>query len=1087
MGLELRVLGGFELRHGSQAVCQWSRVGPRQLLKRLALSEHQAMSVEALAESFWPNETGQRMTARLHHLVYLLRKTLQPNRASEPCLRTDGGIVRLSVGEGFWIDLIEFEQKLDAARSNDEGTGLLEQALTLYRGRLLGNDADEDWFVSRRTQAEGRFVASSHRLAMLQVQHGQLPAAEQTLQRLLKHVPSDEAAHRELITTYGRLGRREDVQRQFNECVSVLQRELDTEPDAETRSAYRAAQALSVEARPSQRDGSEQSSPEKAPANSKRWTAPCPVIQLLGRDEAVRSAVQHLRDGVRLLSLVGTGGIGKTQLAIRIAHEAQRDYAHGACFVPLAESQPGELYTAIAKALGLKLTRHEEPKATVQRALEHSRLLLVADNFEHMVGDVAELALLLQHCAGLLLLVTSRVRLNLAVETCVAVPPLKVESEGAEPPEAVRLFIDCARRIRPKLALDDADTIEVAAITRCLEGLPLAIELAAARLPLFSIGELRLAVEASLLVVAGGGADRPTRQRSLRDSFDWSYRLLSLKEQSLLLMLGLCDASFDHQDARRLAGTNAADAELELQRLVELGFVASTRIQPDGPDAPQGSRFEVAPAIREFVRQELQSHSTREMMQLSFIDHCVKRAEQLDTTIDIDDREFIHQALSQFAVQCPNYFAALNIAHRGDWPAEVCRLVASLARLWGYSGMWHEPNQWIDRASKYVETLDPKHRAKLMYQVCSYWERHGRAEQALVAAKQAVQFSEEADQPSVLVPALRAVSLLSGRNSQVHLEDLSSLLRRARQLAVKLDDGKEKWIIIGSQAMIHYARGDLRRAWAMLAVCARQLKLSGGDIARARIDFNLAKVFAYYGRHKDTLARLDEALLRLQGTSPSSVAQVYLWASWFHCCQMNIRQARRVTQETHETMASLGSEYLQPSLSLLEGRIAFLAGEWPKAIEFLRPSTCSDSTDADPWFRLDAQIWCCQAAMRANADDIATRALSCAVRSRMRWPREHPRILEAAAALFVRRGYNRLAALAWLQASAIRTKKGIVRFPVDQVMWHRTCTALEQNLGSGWSLHWQTQTPAVASDDSLAWLADTLSKTSAHPLPSCDR
>jgi AAA domain len=180
-----------------------------------------------------------------------------------------------------------------------------------------------------------------------------------------------------------------------------------------------------------------------------RWALPHPVVELLGRNEAVASAVQQLRDGVRLFSLVGTGGVGKTQLAIRIAHDAQQHYPQGACFVPLAESRPGELYPAIARAMGLKLPPHEEPKVTVWRALQHSRLLLVVDNFEHMLGEAAELALMLAHCAQLSLLVTSRMRLNLVAETCVAVPPLAVEHSGKEQPEALQMFIACARRVGP--------------------------------------------------------------------------------------------------------------------------------------------------------------------------------------------------------------------------------------------------------------------------------------------------------------------------------------------------------------------------------------------------------------------------------------------------------------------------------------------------------------------------------------------------------------------------------------------------------------------------------------------------------------
>jgi predicted ATPase/DNA-binding SARP family transcriptional activator len=1070
MRLELRVLGGFELRRGGEPIRQWPRAGARQLLKRLVVSERQAIRAEALAESFWPNDDSERVMQRLHNLLYLLRKTLQPDDAFEPCLRTDGGAVRLITGETLWIDLVEFEHQLDAAALGGEQQGPLEHALTLYRGRLLGDEADDDWLAPRRAQIEGRFVAASHRLAALQIQQGRPQTAIQTLNKLLAEVPGHEPAHRDLITLYGRLGRAEDVQRQFNECAAVLQRELDAQPSAETCSAYQVAQAQSVAARPAQETGAQRPSPRQAQANTpERWTSPHPVIQLLGRDEAVRAAVQQLRDGVRLLSLVGTGGIGKTQLAIRIAHEAQQAYPQGACFVPLAEARPGELYPAIARAMGLKLSRHEEPKITVWRALERCRLLVVADNFEHMLDEAAELLLLLPYAPGVALLVTSRMRLNLAVETCIAVPPLAVERAGADPPEAMRLFIECARRVRPQLLLDDADTAEVAAITRCLGGLPLAIELAAARLPLFSPRELRQAVEASLRVLAGGGAGRPLRQRSLRESFRWSYTLLQPQEQSLFLMLGLCDASFDHHDVRGLTGADPADAGLKLQTLVELGFVMGARA--GDLDASRESRFEIAPALREFVREELQGHPERAALQRRFIEHFIERADQLDEAMDAGDAKQVRQALSEFAAQSPNFFAALKAAQGADQPAEVCRLVAGLARLWGYGGVWHEPKRWIEQASKQPDVLDARYRARLMYNISTYWERHGLAGPALAAVNQAVRFAEEAQQPGVLAHALVFTSLLAARDTQIPLETLWGLLSRARPLAAQVRDARLMSLIPSSQAMIHFARGNVRRARAMLAVCDRRLERAGDDFARAKINFNLAKVLAYSGQPDAALDRLEQVLARLRGTAPSAVADAYAWAGWFHCCHMDVPRARDMARLVRETMVGVGSKYLQFAVGLLEGRIALLTGAWPQALELLSSAVLQESTDAEPWAALEAQFWCVQAAITMHADDIAAKALRCAVSARLRWPREHPRMLEAAAAWFVHHQRNDTAARAWLQADAIRNNKGLVRFPVDRAMNEDICAKLAQSLGPNWQRERRSKTTAIEDDDPLAWLA----------------
>jgi predicted ATPase/DNA-binding SARP family transcriptional activator len=1079
MRLELRVLGGFDVRCDGEPIRQWTRAGPRQLLKRLVVSERQSIRAEALAESLWPDDGGDRVMQRLHQLVYLLRRTLQPAEAGVPYLRTDDGVVRLVSGGTLWIDVVEFERQLDAAAPSDEEQGPLEQALTLYRGRLLGDEADDDWLAPRRAQLEGRFVAASYRLATLQIRQGRLQAAIQTLNRLLAEVPSQELAHRELITLYGRLGRAGDVQRQFNECVAILQRELDVEPAAETCTAHREAQALSAAARPAQENGEQRPSSHAAQTNTpERWTSPHPVVELLGRDEAVRSAVQQLRADVRLLSLVGTGGIGKTQLAIRIAHEVQESYPQGACFVPLAEAQPGELYPAIARALGLKLSRHEEPKATARRALEHSRVLLVVDNFEHMLADAAELASLLQHSAGLALLVTSRIRLNLTAETCVTVLPLPVDREGTEPPEALRLFIDCARRIQPQLTLDDDDAEEAIALTRYLEGLPLAIELAAARLPLFTLHELRCAVEAGFQVLAGGGADRPLRQRSLQHSFSWSYSLLDPNEQTLLLLLGLCDASFDHNDAKGLVGAGAADPELEFQRLIELGFVTRGGAMAGEPTARGESRFKVPTAIREFVRQALQQHAEQAALQLRFVDHFVNSADRLDAAIDASDWKAAGEALLEFAIQSPNFFAALNVAHRVDQPAEVCRLVASLARLWFHSGMWHNANHWIELASEQVRVLAPVHRARLMLNVGTYWREYLHTDRARSAASLARKFAEEASKSDDQVRALFLESSLSWHRDP---DQAIALLHQAEPILIQVEDIRLKDLVESTIAMVGMAKGDVEGARLAYQSCYEKFRQLDGAHALMSRCANLGMMYFLLGRYEEAHALYDEALSpELSAAArPTRLASTLSRQAWMYCCQMDVRRAQKTLNLAREVVLRAQATAMVPVLSLIEGRIAFLAGELPRAVEMLTPALVHASYNEESPDAYEASLWCFWAAKQTGRCDLAAEALLGLCASPSRVVVAYPRVLEAAAAWLLSQEDEEAAALAWLQANSMRCQKSIASSPVEKAMSEETCVTLAQRLGADWQTHWQDKTPPIDGSEPLAWLLDVVSNTRA--------
>jgi predicted ATPase/DNA-binding SARP family transcriptional activator len=1084
MRLELRVLGGFELQRSGEPVRHWPRAGPRQLLKRLALSERQAMSLEALAESLWPDDTGERVMQRLHHQLYLLRKTLHPDDAFEPCLRTDEGVVRLITGEPLWIDLVAFEQQLDAANLSDSDDGLLEQALVLYRGRLLGDDAGEDWLAPRRAQIEGRFVAASHRLAALQTQEGRLQTAIQTLNKLLAEVPSHEPAHRELITLYGRLGRAEDVQRQFNECAAILQRELDATPAAETCSAHQAALTLAASVTAQPDDAVDGQRPSLRVAQDKprtRWALPHPVVELLGRDEAVASAVQQLRDGVRLFSLVGTGGVGKTQLAIRIAHDAQQHYPQGACFVPLAESRSGELYPAIARAMGLKLPPHEEPKATVWRALEHSRLLLLVDNFEHMLGEAAELALMLEHCAQLSLLVTSRMRLNLVAETCVAVPPLAVENNGQELPEALQMFIACARRVRPGLEWRGRDADDAAVITTCLGGLPLAIELAAARLPLFSPSDLRRAIEASLQVVTGGGADRPLRQRSLQHSFSWSYALLSANEQALLLLLALCDASFDHRDARGLAGNGVKDPELELQTLVELGFVMHAGVRAGTPKAAVESRFEIAAAIREFVRQELQQHAERAALHGRFVDHFIQRADRLDAAIDATDGGAARLALVEFADQSPNFFAALNVACEAEQPEGVCRLVASLAPLWLYSGIWHEAKPWIEWASTKALAITPVHRARLMTRVAAYWREYRCIDQAMDAAALAVQLAEEARQPAEQVRAL----MISSSLLWVERGDSSAalaLVRRARELARQAGDIRQTGWIAMAMVTLEMS-GDLEARRQALESWENEFTHAGDSRLQLGCHRDLAIINSNLGDYEKAHLRFDQALSLEQRTvaRPAWRASTLVLQAWLYCAQMDPANAQSTLDLAREAVRDAQAENMMPSLVWLEGQIAMLACDWRKAIDLLGPARSHASKDHEPWEALEAILWCAWAAIRNGSDDPAAEALSVLLVSTSINALNHPRVAEATSAWLLKQGREEAAALAWLQAAELRRRTGMTPLPIDRAMSEETRLDLLQRLGDDWEVRWQDRTPASDGDHPLAWLAEVISETITSP------
>ncbi|GAA2620758.1 BTAD domain-containing putative transcriptional regulator [Actinomadura fulvescens] len=684
----------------------------RALLADLLLHDGRAVSADRLIDDLWGAEPPRNPAGALQVKVSQLRRTLEDAEPGGRKLVVSEAAGYLLRADEEAVDAARFTALVARARRTAEPrvrADLLADALALWRGAPLADLADER-FVRAGAAAleEQRLTAEEERAeARLAIggEHGAL-AAE--LGELVARHPLRErlrAAHMRAL--YG-AGRQSEALETYAELRDRLRDELGLDPGPDIAALHRAI----LEQRP---ELSATSVPEAAAAPPPsvprpRTNLPASFSELVGRDEAVVE-VEALLNARRLVTLTGPGGVGKTRLALETAARLVDAQPDGVWIVELAgldgTSADGvnDVADVVAAALGVRddaapglpqASRPDEPSGRLAEALRDRTLLLVLDNCEHVVEPVARLSeRLLRAAPGVRILATSQEPLGLAGESVWGVPPLELPHSPAEAEpaalrrfSAVRLFAARAAAAAPGFRIDADNARAVAAICRRLDGIPLALELAATRVRALGVHELAERLDDRFRVLAAGARrGGPARQQTLRAMIDWSWELLPEPERVVLRRLAVHAEGCTLEAAEEVCG--GEDVLGALARLVDRSMVIMTGT------GPGGSRYRLLESVSAYALERLDEAGETDQARLRHVQYYTALAERAESHLrGPEQRRWLQRLDAEHA----NLRAALDEAVRAGRAEVALRLVNALAWYWFVRGRIGEGRRALERA-----------------------------------------------------------------------------------------------------------------------------------------------------------------------------------------------------------------------------------------------------------------------------------------------------------------------------------------------------------------------------------------------------
>jgi predicted ATPase/DNA-binding SARP family transcriptional activator len=607
--IRVNLLGGFNIEQQGQLI-QLSTRKTESLLAYLVLHP-QRHGREKLATLFWGDSSDTEARNSLRNALAILNKKL-----GHDLLLVDRQSVSINPECPIQVDVLEFEEQVVnflASPTSDPQQVNIE----LYQNDLLSDFYDE-WIFPLREHYRSLFIRTLLQVTQQLRSQSEYEKAIDHARKVITFDPANERAHQQIMFCHAARGNRNAALKQYEECKQILTEELGVEPAADTIALY---------------EWIKQTPAETNPLETRITNLPISLTSFIGRKRELNEVKEKLKSS-RLLTLTGPGGSGKTRLANQIGTDLIDSFHHGVWWVDLTASTDKSLVShAIAKSLGVREVASQSLIETLAHFLHSKHLLLILDNCEHLIEPCAYIAhYLSERCSQLKILATSREALNIAGEQTWLVPTLSLPTPQKFSVidllleyEGIRLFVDRAQTANSDFALTEMNASFVTQICSRLDGIPLAIELAAARTKLLTPEQIADRLDDRFQLLTNGKRTAPARHQTLQAVMDWSYDLLNEKEQRLFCSLAVFSGSWDLDATETICSANG---HLEKSEILDLlSNLVDKSLVIRGRDQNGRSRYHMLETIRQYALEVLMRSGEAQEIQKHHLDHYLRLVE----------------------------------------------------------------------------------------------------------------------------------------------------------------------------------------------------------------------------------------------------------------------------------------------------------------------------------------------------------------------------------------------------------------------------------------------------------------------------